>query len=450
MHRTKQWMISGLAGVALAVLATGDAAAEPDTVLYDNLPPLTLPTVDKDTLAMGSSLRVVGGSLELTGAGVAGDNEEFGDTESLNYSLVVDTRYFRSLEKTTYGYSAIVEASESLNRQSVQGGGRYNNSLVLDAVQELRFYLMPEREFFVYGGGDLDLQLLTTKVTGEFSSDADSLAQGQIGVSMGIGVGRVLAIDPIVRLRRMQQVLQQERLIEGDIPQDVGNTIIGSWYALRNEIGRYQQLAYTMKALSDAGMLRESPNLRATYKAISILADPLIFDRRRGSQARLGLGLVKPYVGFDDGASADPASLAVVGSAQRETPMGTDRQLSMRAKMFIDLGDSEQTSRPWSVRGFLTYTKAFYAPTYDPIGSLSFTAEAGLSGLRVGDFEGPRAGADITGNVTYSRILNQGSVTTLGGSLNVRNDGVFTLGLSVGVTWGIASRFYTPYAGTSW
>ena len=83
----------------LASLVTS-ATAEPDTQLYENLPPLPLPDVDPDVLAQGSSLRMVAGNLDFVGSGRTGDDD---DTESVTYSLALSTRYFRSLERTSLG-----------------------------------------------------------------------------------------------------------------------------------------------------------------------------------------------------------------------------------------------------------------------------------------------------------------------------------------------------------
>jgi hypothetical protein len=47
--------------------------------------------------------------------------------------------------------------------------------------------------------------------------------------------------------------------------------------------------------------------------------------------------------------------------------------------------------------------------------------------------------------LAYSRALNRGSVATAGLTGTLRNDGVYTLTIDVGITWGIATGFFTPY-----
>ena len=439
--------LCGAAALVAAIVFTaapGPVAAEPDTVLFTNLPALELPPNDPDLLARGHYFRLLGAGLEFVSSGVAGDDLEGDDTS--NYTLSADTRYFRSLEKRQFGYSALIDASESLFREPFDRGSQYINNLYLDALPEARFYPTPNgRPFFVYGAAELDLHLFTTKTTGRFATDADSIATGRVSLAAGVGFGRVLAIDPAVRLRRLEQALQGEGLIAGPIPGDVGDDIIRSWYALRNHIGNYPRLAYTMKHLAQAGMLTEAPNLRATYKAIAILSDPFIFNRRRGYQARLGLGLVMPFIAYD-AADAAENSAAVLGSAQYERPLSTTRQLSLSGQLFVDLGDTEVANREWSARAQLTHTRAFYTPTYDPTGSLTLAAEAGISGVRTIALDKPSAGIDVVGQAVYSRVLDGGSLATLGASLRLRNDGEYTVGLSVGFTRGIASGFYTPYA----
>lgn len=420
------------------------ALAEPDQVLYENLPALELLPVDPDLLARGHSFRLVGGDLSWSGSGRSDDTDAL---DSINYTLAVDTRYFRSLERTRFGYSVLANASDALAREPFNEGVQYINDLRIDIRPEARFYPSPgQQPFFFYGASEFDVLVETTKLTGEFATDANSIAEGRFGLAVGVGYGRVLSIDPVVRLRRLEQALQGEGVLTGDIPRELGSDIIRSWYAVRNYIGNYPRLAYTMKHLSDAGMLARQPNLRATYKAIAILQDPFIFDRLRGFQARIGIGVSSPFIAFDE-ATAPDSSTALVGSAQYERPLSTTRQLSVRGRLFADLGDVTVTiDRPWSMRGYVTHTHAFYNGWYDPTGLLTLSAEAGISGLRSWRDLGPRAGIDLIGRAQYSRVLNGGSLTTFGGNLTVRNDGEYVLALSVGFTRGIAAGFYTPYA----
>ncbi len=410
-----------------------------NAALYADLPPLQLPPVDADTLAFGSSFRIVAASLTATSSGQLSDGE---DDEIATYSLTVDSRYFRSLEKKSFGWSVLASAGESLDRAPAPGGSFYSNLLSLAGSPEARFYPNPGSLFFLHGTVDFATTILSTKQTGDAPA-SDSNAPGSFGVVIGAGFGRVLNIDPVVRLRRLEQALQARGKLAGAIPQATGTEIIRTWYALRNDITLYRTLAYTMKHLQQSGGLTGDPDLLATYQALQILGDPYIVDRRMGWEMRAGLGIVQPFTGFDDADEPD-AVAALLASGQYELPIDTTRQLSLRAKALFDIGDSDSGARPYSLRGFATYTQVHYNEFYDPIGSLAIAGEAGASGLRIpGD--DPEIGLDVAGRLAYSMAFNRGSLATAGLNGSLRNDGIYTITLSLGITWGIADGYFTLY-----
>jgi hypothetical protein len=205
----------------------------------------------------------------------------------------------------------------------------------------------------------------------------------------------------------------------------------------------YRTLAYTMKHLAQANVLTGDPDLRATYEALAILGDPFIVDRRMGWDVRAGLGVVQPFVGYDDADEPD-AQAALLASGQYELPLDTTRQLSLRAKALFDIGDSDDGFRPYSLRGFGAYTQVHYNEYYDPIGSLAVAGEVGASGLR-GPGDDPEIGLDAIGRLAYSMAFNRGSLATAAVNGSLRNDGLYTITLSLGITWGIASGYFTLY-----
>ncbi len=407
--------------------------------VYAALPPLVLPPVDADTLAFGSSFRIVGATLNATTFGQLSNDV---DDESAQYALAVDTRYFRSLEKTGFGYSLLASAGDSFDRVAAPGGSLYTNDLAMAGSPEGRLYPTKGSLLFLHATADFSMNINSQKQTGDTPA-SNSTAPGAFGVAVGGGFGRVLAIDPVVRLRRLEQTLIARGAIGGPISQAAGTEIVRTWYALRNDIGLYRTLAYTMKHLQQAGALTGDPDLRATYESLQILGDPFIVDRRMGWDVRGGLGIVQPFVGFDDLDEPD-AQVALLASGQWERPLDTTRQLSLRGKFLFDIGDSDTGFRPYSLRGFGTYTEVFYGEFQDPLGALSLSGEAGASGTRVpGD--DPELGLDLVGRAAYSMALNRGSLATAGINASIRNDGLYTLTLSLAITWGIAAGYFTLY-----
>jgi hypothetical protein len=434
-------MRNGILVVAVLALSAVPAAAEPNQQLYNNLPALPAPPVPDGVLAFGTSFEMVSASLDIASAGQANNGV---DDESTTLGLSLGTRYFRGYEADRFGYSVLANGNESLSRVPSGDGSLITNILSVDAQPELRYYPMPNSPLFIHGTVDFSTTLTSVKNTDTDTSDSNG--PGQVGVAFGVGAGRVLAIDPVVRVRRLEQALRSEGILKGGISPQVGTQIIRSWYALRNDFTDYRRLGYAMKHLYQAGLLTEEPNLRATYKARAVVADPFIVNRRRGWEARGGIGIVQPFVAYDDMDEPD-AVFAFLGSGQYELPLDTERQLSVRGKLFFDLGSTDDQSRAWNMRAFATYTQVFYNTFYDPTGALSLSGSAGISGLRLQDgvMNGPDTGLDVSGTLSYSRALNRGSLATASTTGSLFNDGSFSLLISVGITWGVASGFYTPY-----
>jgi len=395
------------------------------------------PTFDEDTLAHGSSFRMVAGSLDING--VTADNDV--DDEALVLGLNVDTRYFVGHEAITYGYSVEVEAADNLTRTPAGDSSLITNALNLGVVPEVRIYPAGGLPLFLHLSADS--QVIARTFQGE--GDSETVVPGHVGVVFGVGAGRVLNIDPVVRLRRLEAALDSQSLLDGAIGEATGTDIIGTWYALRNEIGTYPLLATTMKHLELAGLLRTAPDLRSVYQAQQVLADPFIVDRRRGWDVRIGAGVMQAFQWSDDMDEPDP-TLAILASGQLEYPIDTEQQLSVRGKVLVELGDTQEAWRPWSARLFGAFTRVFYSDTFDPTGSLTAAVETGVTGRRV-PFDDPDAGIDLTGTLAYSRLLNRGSFATVAVDLLARNDGVLTLSLNLGITWGVASGFFTSYSG---
>jgi hypothetical protein len=436
--------------IALALgVVPATAAAQPSTVapVAPELPPLTLPPLDPDTLAYGRTLELVGVGVTASGAGRAQDGE---DNESASYELAIASRYFQSLEKKRWAWSVLASGSDSLGRVSRPDQSELLNRLALSGAPEVRFYAPGSLAFF-HVTADFSTTVLSRKVTSDFfEGTEDSNAPGQIGIAAGVGYGRVLAIDPTVRLRRLERALIERGTLSGDIPDATGTEIVRTWYALRNDLGLYRTLAYTMKHLDDAHLLIAPPDLRSTYEALQVLEDPFVVDRRHGWEARAGFGIVQPFVGFDDADEADPA-FALLASAQQEDPIGTVGQRSLRVKAMVELGGTADDfagnveQHPYSLRFYAAFTRAFYAETYEPLGALSVSGEGGVSGLRV-EGDDPDLGVDVLGTVAYSRAMQRGSLVTAGVNGALRNDGVYTITLSLGITWGVATGFFTTYA----
>jgi hypothetical protein len=410
--------------------------------IFATLPALDLPRIDAGTLALGSTFQIIGASFTTASSGRLSDDV---DNESATFALALDTRYFQSLEQRTWGWSLLASAADRFDRAPAGDGSLYTNTLALAGAPEGRFYPTAGSLFFLHAAADLNTSVQSVKQTGTVEA-SDSIAPGSVGVAVGAGFGRVLAIDPVVRLRRLEQALVARGALSGPISEETGSAIVRTWYALRNDIGTYRTLAYTMKHLAEGGLLAGDPDLRSTYEALQILADPFIVGRRHGWDVRGGLGVVQPFVGYDDMDEPD-ASFALLGSAQLERPLDTTRQLSVRAKLFADLGDAEEAQRPYSLRVFGAYTQVYYADTYDPLGSLALAADAGATGTRIDvpGFPEPDLGLDVNASVAYSRLLNRGSLATGALSGQLRNDGVYSITLSLGITWGVATGFFTPY-----
>jgi hypothetical protein len=438
--------------------AAAPVTPDPPAASQPALPPLDLPVIDPETLAMGSTFGISAGTFRWTSSGQAVYGKPVRD-ERTTVSFGLEFRYFRGLEMPRFGWSLELTGNESFLREPGSSvPGTTTNRLGISVLPEGRYYLYNDKPFFVHATAALHLTVDAER-RDEASTEVGPNSPTSLAGSIGVGAGRILGIDPVVRLRRREAALQEDGALAGPLSGEVGADIIRTWYALRNDFGQYRMHAYTMQAMETKGALLAAPSRRATYRVLQVLADPFIVGRRTGWEARVGLGVFRSFV--DEGGMGDPdndpaPSFGLLASGQREWPIGTKRQLSLRGKAAYELGatgdstdfTTQPTPRFYQARGFATYTRVFYGDAGDPLGAVTLAGELGLAGERspANLLVEPKTSLDIVGTVALSRAFDRGSSVTLSGSGALRNDGVYTLTIDLGFTWGVASGLYTLYA----
>lgn len=361
---------------------------------FSDLPPLD-GQLDADLIAR--SYR-----WDLAAAG--GDLRYDGGAERTEGGVSLRSRYRRQVETRSMGYT--VDGAVDLGFRFADSSGQDATYLLNQGLQinpELRYY--PFRR---------DLPLLSGQVIagvgyGLALADQplyfDSRLNFASNMSMGVGpaYGRIYDVGQRLRLKRIQYVLKQAKMLTGSIDQNVADQILHAWYTQRNAIGSYNQLGYLLNILDRAGLLAKDaipPDL--VYKLVRILDDPQFEGRDAGMMFRLGFGYAHSFI-----KDADDDDLGFLYATARYEHQWVRRSLGGQMKFFYQMVGREPDHFSLSVEGALSHY--MYSDVYEPLGALSATVALGLSNQ-------PGADVDQTGVAfralvggAYAMMFNRGT-----------------------------------------
>ena len=435
------------------------AQAEPEPAATAGTDPGKVKAEQQDLLSTGWSVEIEQAFGQVSKTWIDG-----GRREVTVPGARFGARWLTSSEYVGYGYSSDVSVSDVLTATPrITSDGPFepsrnvtvtDNVLSVTLAAEARVYSPPA---FAFIGGDLSVGLHTIRGVDDGRYETTSLP-GSVRVAAGVGVGRIVTVDPVVRLKRFEDVLSARGALTGPIPVDVGTRVIRDWRASRRELGTARGLARTFDRLQEAGVLAGELDNTTLDKALQVLSDPYIVNRRSGFDLRFGFGLVTSFIGFDEEErfaedTEDAPVLAIVASGRREQPLSTTGQLSMRFDAMYEMGDPHgsgfggASDREWRVRGFLRYSRILYAADNRPRGLLGLSVEAGVSDVRPRPYIDPRppAQADVSAIGSFSIPVGRGLL--LGASIGTHRvrdgDDGYTVGF--GLAWQVASSYFAPY-----
>ncbi|MCA9668953.1 MAG: hypothetical protein KC503_25335, partial [Myxococcales bacterium] len=227
-----------------------------------------------------------------------------------------------------------------------------------------------------------------------------------VSIGGGPGYGRIIDIGQRIRLRRLAWVLRKAGLLAGEIDQLVGNKIIAAWYALRNNIGNFQQLGHTLRILRKAGLLTRAVDAATAYRLVRILDDPQLYDRKDGIMLRAGYGYARTLR-----KDADDTTMAFAyATAELQRQLGTTRAIGGTLRFFYNNWGTPDT---YSVDVAGHYDWYFYNRAFDPLGALGVDARFSLNNQPGGAFDNGGVGWRASGGLSYTRFFNRGSLVRL-------------------------------------
>jgi len=246
-----------------------------------------------------------------------------------------------------------------------------------------------------------------------------------------------------LRLRRLQIVMKKAGLLSGQIDRAVGDQLITAWYQLRNRIGSFWQLGYTLDILNRAGLLaaKEGIDPATLYRIIRILDDPQLLNRSDGMMLRLGYGYARSMV--RNGADADLGFVYLTG--EHAWQIGTTRALESSLRFYYEHITDPNMYGLTARTGFVQY---LYNANYDPLGALSAFLSAGFSN-QPGPTATPTAngwsglGYQLLLGGSYARLFNRGTEVSLSAQFGIETGAPLFL-VSLAARYGIVYGAITP------
>jgi HEAT repeats len=396
---------------------------------FGDLPPMDL-KLEADLLARTDFWRLVAGNASVLHDGNADDLTSAG--------LAAFTHYFRQLEKKTYGYT--IDGRIDVGFNLTDTGSRDASWTLGQAAQvnpELRFYPfrrdLPLLFGQVSGGVGYSLALSKTSTALE-----NRLAfAGNASVAMGPGYGRMLNSGPKLRLKRLQYHMKQAGLLSDDIDKAVGDQILQAWYKLRNEIGTFKHLGYTLDILRKAGLLAaDSINPAVAYKLIRILDDPNLDMRQSGMMFRLGYGYARSMI-----LDADDYDMAFLYATGEYRYQKVKRSFEARMRFLWEMYNDPDS---YNLELEAVYSHHFYNTHLDSLGALSALVNGGFSKQPGRAVEEGSLGFQILAGGAYTRYFNRGTLVRAALKGGIRSGApliMFTLEAEYGLSTGSFTGF---------
>jgi hypothetical protein len=362
---------------------------------FGGLPPIEL-KLDADVLAFADRWDIVGGAANVRWDKAA---------QSTSANLAVSSHIRRQVEKKSLGYT--LDGSFGLGFRLINppsGDSTWDLSQAIQITPELRYYPfqrdLPQLCGFLSGGIGYNLGYADHPLY----LDRRFNIAGNVSIGGGPGYGRVLNIGARLRLRRLEVLLKKAGLLSGPIDVSVGNQLIHAWYHVRNRIGTFHQLGYTLDILGRAGLLtKDTIDPATTYRMIRVLDDGQLDDRPSGMMFRLGYGYARTLV--KDGYDTTFAFLFATGEYNHQ--LGTIRSLQTSLRFYYNMWDEPDT---FGVTLQGSYVHYLYNSSYDPLGALSATISGGVSNQPGATTTPTPGGAYNNGGIGWQLMLG-GSYT---------------------------------------
>lgn len=391
---------------------------------FAKLPPRALGAWPKDLLARAERLDIVVGTTAFRWDGAA---------ETTRGDVAAGTRYQRRVERREIAYSIDGSASAAFRIDDPAGDDNtsWNIEHALNLAGESRYYPfrndLPELFAQVSGGGSYGLIVAEPPA----ALDKRVTFGSALTIGLGPGYGRIYDVGPRLRLRRFVRVLRDAGLLRGALPAAVANELLRTWYELRNAIGTFAPLGYSLRVLGRANALLRQPDPASVYRLVRVLDDPQLWDRQGGMMFRLGYGYARELL-----VDADDRGLGFLyGTAQLQLQLGTIRELEGAFRFaWNHLGSPD--SYTLGLEG--SYNWFLYNRALDPLGALGATLSLGLSNQPGSAFEDGGIAFTALGGASYTRAFDRGSrivASLLGGAQ--RRGGVVMLSLEA--RYGVAA-----------
>lgn len=435
-----------------------------------------------NAMLSGGSTGSSGASSPLCGAGGCDSGSVssalFAPTRDNTLSLNArfDTAYSRYWESQNLAYTVVTSLSLSPDFKRNFDGDDTNVTFSMGPllVGELRFYPNAPAADLMLLAGTMFIDAFQLDYVKRRTPDRKFANTIIHQTALGVGYGRVLNVSPSTRLHKIVGYLQARGVLAAEPSREVGDEILLSWYALRNEIGYFKHLAYAVKVLSDRGLLRRPLDLEETYAVLRIIEDGQLAVRDSGWLAAAVFSTQE--LASQQGASGESTSKShsswpsVFLVANWSSLIGTDDTFTLKYLLYFDLGVVDSPF-PWEAVWLAPqYTRYLYNETMDPLGSFdaklillvarAFGKYAPTKGLRVflyhpypGFLFFPVAKDSTTtefgASVGYTTRWNQGSsfrVGLDGGLMKYPGEDLgYYVTLSAGMTYGIAAGYFSRY-----
>ena len=377
--------------------------------------------------------------LEI-GVGSASLRRDTGAAQT-SATLHASCGYRRQVEKASLGYS--LELGTGLDfdfADPPQKDATWNIANEGSASFEMRAYpfLSDVPRLFGQISGLADYAVSSTRLP--LSADKRFHFGSSVGVALGPGYGRIFDVGPTLRLRRVLRVLRQAGLLKQRPSVAIANQIRYAWYALRNEIGSYQQLGHLLRVLHQAKLLLAPVDAATTYRLVRILDDPQLIDRYQGLLARAGVGAGRRFMQE----ARDRTALYAYGQARFTQQRGTTRAIVAE----LDFGyDFRASPDVYNIGANARYDWYFYNRAFDPLGRVSGGIRLALGNLPGAAFEDASPAVTALATMDYTRFFSRGSRISLQMEAGVENGGLSVLiglsgsyGINRGVFNGTAAR----------
>lgn len=277
--------------------------------------------------------------------------------------------------------------------------------------------------------------------------DLNELRTGQdIHLSLAVGRGRIVDVGEGLRLRRIEKLLAQRRVLGRPITADLAAKLLRTWWALRGEQGAQRRLVATVAILRDAGVLLGEPDAATTYELLQVLVDGQLDHRLEGLDARAGF--TESFLRREDdtpAAARDGRYESVFAQVRFGRQLGdgshelrADGWLTYRVLADEDAGEPA----PWAARAEVTWRRFVYGEAWDPLGALEFAGSVGASD---DGFDGAPAGSRVEARVGWRWAPARATWYRLSSWTRLESGELF-VGATFEATWGLLDSGYVAGA----